>query len=157
VAAALVAVMGLLAALVLPRILGNSPSSPVAASAAGGTAVSGTSSKADRVPSDTGWRDLPMLGGWTATGDGARYRVEQGICYLQLHVAPASGVWPEYTQFAELPPAARPAWHMGFVATRSGLPFGEVKVFSDGRVFVVVPSTAPGGDLTVSASFPVGP
>jgi hypothetical protein len=45
---------------------------------------------------------------------------------------------------------------LGFVGVRRGLPFGEVKVFDDGRVLVVAPSTAAGGDLTVSASFPVG-
>jgi hypothetical protein len=92
-----------------------------------------------------------------ATGDGARYRVQDGICYLQLHVALAGRVWARNTPMAELPQYARPAWHMGFVGVRAGLPFGEIKVFSDGRIFVVAPSAAPGGDITVSASFPVGP
>jgi hypothetical protein len=105
---------------------------------------------------DTGWQNLQLEPGWSATGDGARYRVEDGICYLQLHVIGAGGVWPGNTPIGALPATAAPAWNLGFSGVRAGLPFGEVKVFSTGRILVVAPSTAPGGDITVSGAFPVG-
>jgi hypothetical protein len=143
------AVCALLAVLLLQGV-GASTAVPGAGTAAD------DSTTVERLPADTGWQDIDLVGDWRATGDGARYRVRDGVCYLQLHVIVDAGVWGPNTPMAQLPLSAQPAWHMGFVGVRNGLPFGEVKVFSDGRVFVVAPSTAPGGDITVSAAFPVG-
>jgi hypothetical protein len=144
----------LVACALLAVLLLQSPGASAAASPA--TTTAGNAGKSERLTPDTGWQDVTLVGGWVATGDGARYRVRDGVCYLQLHVTLAGGVWDPNTPMATLPVSARPAWHMGFVGTRDGLPFGEVKVFHDGRVFVVAASTAPGGDITVSAAFPVG-
>jgi hypothetical protein len=148
-AASTLAVCALLAVLLLQGV-GTSAAVPGAGTAAG------DSTKVERLTPDTGWQDVTLVGGWVATGDGARYRVRDGVCYLQVHVTLSGGLWGANSPMATLPTSARPAWHMGFVGVRNGLPFGEVKVFSDGRVFVVAPSTAPGGDITVSAAFPVG-
>jgi hypothetical protein len=105
---------------------------------------------------DTGWQGLELTGGWSATGDGARYRVRDGVCYLQVHAIVRGGTWPADTEVAVLPASAAPAWNLGFSAVRAGQPFGEVKVLNTGRILVVAPSSSPGGDITVSGSFPVG-
>ncbi len=105
---------------------------------------------------DTGWRQLEVTGGWVVTGDGARYRVIDGVCHLQVHVRDPDGVWGANAPLAVLPSGTAPAWHMGFVATRDGLPYGEVKVFSDGQVLMVPPGDGRDGRFTLSASFPTG-
>ncbi len=124
--------------------LGPSEASPAAASAKVAS------------PEDTGWQPLEVTGGWVVTGDGARYRVIDGVCHLQVHVRDLDGVWGANAPLAVLPPGTAPAWHMGFVATRDGVPFGEVKVFSDGKVLMVLPGDGRDGRFTVSASFPTG-
>ncbi|MGY1808017.1 hypothetical protein ACI8AF_11660 [Blastococcus sp. SYSU D00669] len=149
--AALVAA-AVLAVVLLPLRVGDAPADSDPAER---SATSESTGKVDGAV-DSGWHDIALLEGWVATGDGARFRVVDGICYLQLHVALPGGVWGPNAPMAQLPEFARPAWHLGFVGTRAGLPFGEVKVFADGRVFVVAPSAAAGGDITVSAAFPVG-
>jgi len=143
------AVCALLAVLLLQGI-------GTGAATAGSPSAAKDSVKVERLVPDTGWQNVTLVGGWVATGDGARYRVRDGVCYLQLHVTLNGGIWGPNSPMATLPTSAQPAWHMGFVGVRGGLPFGEVKVFDDGRVFVVAPSEAPGGDITVSAAFPVG-
>ncbi|MGY1737343.1 hypothetical protein [Geodermatophilus sp. SYSU D00684] len=105
---------------------------------------------------DTGWRPLSVSTEWLVTGDGARYRVVDGICYLQVHVRDVDGQWEPNSLVATLPTGTAPAWHMGFVATRDGLPFSEFKVFTNGQVLMVAPGDGRDGRLTASASFPVG-
>jgi hypothetical protein len=60
---------------------------------------------------DTGWQGLELSNGWFATGDGARYRVRDGVCYLQGHVSVRGGTWPAYTDIGVLPASAAPAWN----------------------------------------------
>jgi hypothetical protein len=136
--------------LLLPR--GANPSQP----SAGSGAATSTPTTARAGVADTGWQNLELNGAWYATGDGARFRVRDGVCYLQVHVSVPSGTWAANTEIGVLPPSVAPAWNLGFVSVRAGQPFGEVGVFSSGRILVVAPSTAPGGDITVSGAFPVG-
>ncbi|MGY1811379.1 hypothetical protein [Blastococcus sp. SYSU D00820] len=105
---------------------------------------------------DTSWQDLEVTGGWVVTGDGARYRVVDGICYLQVHIRDLDGAWGPNAVVAILPESARPAWNHGFIATHDGVPFGELGVFNDGQVLMVRPGTGNAGYVTLSASFPVG-
>ena len=136
----------------------------VAAAVACGTVVALDATRGDDgVPAtavgpveDTGWRPLAVYADWLVTGDGARYRVVDGICHLQVHVRDVDGIWSPNTPVATLPPGTAPAWHMGFVATRDGLPYSELKVFANGEVLMVAPGDGRDGRLTASASFPVG-
>ena len=105
---------------------------------------------------DTGWEPLDVSGGFVVTGDGARYRVVEGICYLQVHLRDPDGIWAEYSPIAVLPPTVRPAWNHAFVATRDGVPYGEVGVYDDGQVLMTRPGGGVVGWLSFSASFPVG-
>ncbi|MGY1742323.1 MULTISPECIES: hypothetical protein [unclassified Blastococcus] len=105
---------------------------------------------------DTGWRPLDVSGGFLVTGDGARYRVVDGICYLQVHLRDPDGFWAANAPIALLPESARPAWNHDFVASRDGVPYSEVGVYDDGRVLMSRPGDGGVGWLTVSASFPVG-
>jgi hypothetical protein len=97
-----------------------------------------------------------VSGGFIPTGDGARYRVVDGICYLQVHLRDPDGIWAAYSPIAVLPESARPAWNHGFVAVRDGVPFSEVGVYDDGQVLMTRPGDGVAGWLTLSASFPVG-
>jgi hypothetical protein len=126
-----------------------------AASTGAGSGV-GIGKEAEWRTPDTGWRDLSMADGWIATGDGARYRVRDGICYLQVHFRRLNGTWPDNAWVTTLPASARPAWNHVFIATHAGLPFGEVGVYDDGGVLMVPPSEGGVGNLAFSASFPVG-
>ncbi|MGY1770098.1 hypothetical protein [Blastococcus sp. SYSU D00813] len=112
--------------------------------------------KAEPERTDTGWQPLAVSGGFVVTGDGARYRVVDGICYLQVHLRDPDGIWAANAPIAMLPAAARPAWNHDFVASRDGVPYSEVGVYDDGQVLMSRPGDGVVGWLTVSASFPVG-
>ncbi len=112
--------------------------------------------KASPTRSDTGWRPLEVAGGFVVTGDGARYRVVDGICYLQVHLRDPDGVWAANAPIAVLPASARPAWNHAFVASHDAVPYSEVGVYDDGQVLMTRPGDAAAGYLALSASFPVG-
>ncbi|MGY1615404.1 hypothetical protein ACI797_01540 [Geodermatophilus sp. SYSU D00691] len=105
---------------------------------------------------DTGWQPLEVIGDWRVTGDGARYRVVDGVCFLQVHIRDPDGRWEANAPVARLPETVRPAWNMGFVATHDGVPYAEFTVFNDGQVLMVRPGADAGGWVTVSAAFPLG-
>lgn len=112
--------------------------------------------KAEPERTDTGWQPLDVSGGFVVTGDGARYRVIDGVCYLQVHLRDPDGLWGANAPIAMLPASARPAWNHDFTASRDGVPYSEVGVYDDGQVLMSRPGDGVVGWLTVSASFPVG-
>ncbi len=112
--------------------------------------------KAAATQSDTGWQPLPVSGGFIVTGDGARYRVIDGVCHLQVHLRDPDGIWAANSPIAMLPESARPAWNHAFVASRDAVPYSEVGVYDDGQVLMTRPGDGVAGWLALSASFPVG-
>ena len=119
-------------------------------------AAGATAKEPSTTRQDTGWQPLPVGGGFVVTGDGARYRVVDGVCHLQVHLRDPDGIWAANSPIAMLPQSARPAWNHGFVVNRDGVPYSEVGIYDDGQVLMTRPGDGVAGWLTFSATFPVG-
>lgn len=81
---------------------------------------------------DTGWRGLPLLNGWTAVAEGARFRVRNNLCHFQVGLN-RPGTWNGNA--AQFPAGARPPYTHWFSGD-FGSSHVEYKVLSSGVVVV---------------------
>lgn len=106
---------------------------------------------------DTGWLNTGINAPRTVSTGGSRYRVKNGVCYVQTHFA-WSGVYAAGTVFYQLPAGARPSVRQWFTAawfdqTTFALEVDE----STGNVYASGGSGgATKGGGVFSASWPVG-
>lgn len=104
---------------------------------------------------DTGWIPFAVNGPVSVGSDGCSYRIMDGICHVQVHVA-YSGPFAAGFVIATLPPECRPTKTHWFAGLWYGGASFEFKVFTNGNLSNSGASNGSPGGLVVAADWPVG-
>lgn len=102
---------------------------------------------------DTGWTNITPATNWTAGTRGSRYRIVNGICYLQIQQV-SSAAWANSAVVATLPVAARPATALAPTATVYGNIGTIITINTDGTIVIGAPGAANEGFFCVT-SYPL--